>query len=190
MGVFFPKDEPRHIEALSRETVFDGAVWDVVRETFDYNGTVLRRDFVDHTGAVGVVAINEDGDVMMIRQYRHAIRSHNWEIPAGLLDIPGEDPLECAKRELAEEVDLEADHWDYLMTLNTTPGGSNEFIQIYVATGLRPLTHDYVREGEEADLEKRFIPLADVVSAIMQGDIKNQIAVTAVLAAYVQQRQL
>jgi ADP-ribose pyrophosphatase len=91
---------------------------------------------------------------------------------------------------LAEEADLEADHWDHLMTLNTTPGGSNEFIQIYVATGLRPLTHDYVREGEEADLEKRFIPLVDVVSAIMQGDIKNQIAVTAVLAAYVQQRQL
>lgn len=190
MGVFLPKDEPRQIEALSRERVFDGAIWDVVRETFDYNGTVLGRDFVDHTGAVGIVAISDVGDVMMIRQYRHAIRSLNWEIPAGLLDIPGEDPLECAKRELAEEADLEADHWDHLMTLNTTPGGSNEFIQIYVATGLRPLTHNYVREGEEADLEKRFIPLVDVVSAIMQGNIRNQIAVTAVLAAYVQQRQL
>ena len=190
MGVFLPKDEPRHIEALSRERVFDGAIWDVVRETFDYNGTVLRRDFIDHTGAVGVVAINDEGEVMMIRQYRHAIRSLNWEIPAGLLDIPGEDPLECAKRELAEEADLEADHWDYLMTLNTTPGGSNEFIQIYVASGLRSLSHDYVREGEEADLEKRFVPLADVVSAIMQGDIKNQIAVTALLAAYVQRHQL
>ncbi|CAB4646352.1 unannotated protein [freshwater metagenome] len=139
---------------------------------------------------MGIVAISDVGDVMMIRQYRHAIRSLNWEIPAGLLDIPGEDPLECAKRELAEEADLEADHWDHLMTLNTTPGGSNEFIQIYVATGLRPLTHNYVREGEEADLEKRFIPLVDVVSAIMQGNIRNQIAVTAVLAAYVQQRQL
>jgi ADP-ribose pyrophosphatase len=76
------------------------------------------------------------------------------------------------------------------MTLNTTPGGSNEFIRIYVATGLRALTHDYVREGEEADLEKRFVPLGDVVSAIMQGDVKNQIAVTALLAAYVQRHQL
>jgi ADP-ribose pyrophosphatase len=76
------------------------------------------------------------------------------------------------------------------MTLNTTPGGSNEFITVYVATGLRSLSHDYVREGEEADLEKRFVPLTDVVSAIMQGDIKNQIAVTALLAAYVQRHQL
>jgi ADP-ribose pyrophosphatase len=102
-----------------------------------------------------------------------------------LLDIPGEDPVECGKRELAEEADLEADSWEFLMTLNTTPGGSNELIHIYVATGLRSISHDYVREGEEADLEKRFVPLADVVTGILRGTIRNQIAVTALLAAYV-----
>jgi 8-oxo-dGDP phosphatase len=185
VAAFIPEDEPREIPVTSRETVYHGAVWDVVRETFDYNGMELSRDFVDHTGAVGVVALNDQNEVMMIRQYRHAIRTTNWEIPAGLLDIPGEDPVECGKRELAEEADLEAEHWEYLMTLNTTPGGSNELIHIYLATGLRPATHDYLREGEEADLEKRFVPLADVVTGILQGSIRNQIAVTALLAAYV-----
>jgi len=180
-----PEDQPHSIPVLSREKVYDGAIWDVVREKFELNGTVLSRDFVDHTGAVAVVALNEAGEVMLIRQYRHAIRTINWEIPAGLLDIPGEDPLVCGKRELAEEADLEADEWSFLLTLNTTPGGSNEFIHIYLARGLRPLAHDYVREGEEADLETRFVPLADAVQQILRGKITNQIAVTALLAAHV-----
>jgi 8-oxo-dGTP pyrophosphatase MutT (NUDIX family) len=182
---FIPEDEPLSIPVLSTETVYEGAIWNVVRDTFPYNDEVLSRDYVDHTGAVAVVALNERDEVMMIRQYRHSIRTVNWEIPAGLLDIPGEDPLVCGKRELAEEADLEADHWEFLTTLNTTPGGSNEFIHIYVATGLRPLTHDYVRTGEEADLEMRFVPLRDAVKAAVTGKIRNQIAVTALLAAYV-----
>ena len=182
---FIPEDEPLSIPVLSTETVYEGAIWDVVRDTFPYNDEVLSRDYVDHTGAVAVVALNERDEVMMIRQYRHSIRTVNWEIPAGLLDIPGEDPLVCGKRELAEEADLEADHWEFLTTLNTTPGGSNEFIHIYVATGLRSLTHDYFRTGEEADLEMRFVPLRDAVEAAVTGKIRNQIAVTALLAAYV-----
>jgi len=182
---FIPEDEPLSIPVLSTETVYEGAIWNVVRDTFPYNDEVLSRDYVDHTGAVAVVALNERDEVMMIRQYRHSIRTVNWEIPAGLLDIPGEDLLVCGKRELAEEADLEADHWEFLTTLNTTPGGSNEFIHIYVATGLRSLTHDYVRTGEEADLEMRFVPLRDAVEAAVTGKIRNQIAVTALLAAYV-----
>jgi ADP-ribose pyrophosphatase len=180
-----PEDQPHSIPVLSREKVYDGAIWDVVREKFELNGSILTRDFVDHTGAVAVVAVNDAQEVMLIRQYRHAIRSINWEIPAGLLDVPGEDPLVCGKRELAEEADLEADEWSFLLTLNTTPGGSNEFIHIYIARGLRPVEHDYVREGEEADLETRFVPLADAVQQILRGKITNQIAVTALLAAHV-----
>jgi ADP-ribose pyrophosphatase len=87
---------------LQSEKVYRGAIWDVSRERFDYNGEELSRDFVDHPGAVAVVALNEHDEIMMIRQYRHAIRAIDWEIPAGLLDIPGEDPLVCAKRELLE----------------------------------------------------------------------------------------
>ena len=120
---FIPEDEPLSIPVLSTETVYEGAIWNVVRDTFPYNDEILSRDYVDHTGAVAIVALNESDEVMMIRQYRHSIRTMNWEIPAGLLDIPGEDPLVCGKRELAEEADLEADHWEFLTTLNTTPVG-------------------------------------------------------------------
>lgn len=185
MGESPLQDSPLSLPAITRDTVYHGAIWDVVRETFDFNGQVLSRDFVDHTGAVAVVALTDDNQVMLIRQYRHAIRSINWEIPAGLLDIEGEDPLECGKRELAEEADLEADDWSFLITLNTTPGGSNEFIHIYLARNLRPLDHTYVREAEEAELEKRFVPLDEAITAILEGRITNQIAVTALLAAHV-----
>jgi len=182
---FVPEDEPRSMPLLTTSLVYEGAIWNVVRDTFDYNGEVLSRDYIDHTGAVAIVALNDDDEVMMIRQYRHAIRTTNWEIPAGLLDIAGEDPLECGKRELLEEADLVAKNWEFLTTLNTTPGGSNEFIHIYIATGLEKIEHDYVRSGEEADLEMRFVPLATAVEAAISGKIKNQIAVTALLAAYV-----
>lgn len=182
---FIPEDEPLSVPALTSETVYRGAIWNVVRESFSYNGEVLTRDYVDHTGAVAIVALTDSDEVMMIRQYRHSIRSLNWEIPAGLLDIPGEDPLECAKRELGEEADLEADNWEFLATFNTTPGGSNEFTHVYIATGLHEHEHDYVRTGEEADLEMRYVPLSDAVEAAVTGRIRNQIAVTALLAAYV-----
>jgi 8-oxo-dGDP phosphatase len=180
---FSPQDEPCSYPVSVRETVYQGAIWNVVREKFSFGDGQLVRDFVDHTGAVAIVAINDRDEVMLIRQYRHAIRSLNWEIPAGLLDVPGEDPLECAKRELAEEADVEATSWKFLTTLNTTPGGSNEFISIYLATGLSEASHDYSREGEEAELEKRFVPFADALKAAQTGLIRNQIAVTALLIA-------
>jgi len=82
-------DETQSLEIVESETVYRGAIWDVRRETFDYRGEKLTRDFVDHPGAVSVVALNDNAEIMMIRQYRHAIRALDWEIPAGLLDIPG-----------------------------------------------------------------------------------------------------
>jgi ADP-ribose pyrophosphatase len=180
----FLGDEAQSLGIVSSEKVYEGAIWNVQRETFDYHGGELTRDFVDHPGAVSIVAINDHGEIMMIRQYRHAIRALDWEIPAGLLDIPGEDPLVCAKRELVEEADLEADTWQHITRLNTTPGGSNESTHIFLATGLQEREHEYVRTGEEADLEKRWVPLEDAVASILSGEMTNQISVTAVLAVY------
>ena len=177
-------DQHRETEVQESTKVYSGAIWDVVRERFDYNGEELSRDFVDHPGAVSVVALNERDEIMMIRQYRHAIRAIDWEIPAGLLDIPGEDPLVCAKRELLEEADLEASQWQHLTRLNTTPGGSNESTHIFLATGLTDAVHDYVRTGEEADMERTWVPLGDAIDSILAGEMTNQISVTAILAAY------
>ena len=97
------RDEPVDPDIVSSDVVFDGMVWDVRRDTFRYNGDELTREYIDHTGAAAIVAIDDDERVLLIQQYRHPIRHRDWEIPAGLLDKEGESALETAKRELQEE---------------------------------------------------------------------------------------
>ena len=177
-------DERIDLPIVSSEVVFKGAIWDVRRETFDYNGDQIAREFVDHTGAVSVLAVDDEDRVLLIRQYRHPIRSREWEIPAGLLDVADEDPLEAAKRELAEEVDLSADSWSVLSDYVTTPGGNNEAIRVYLARGLTD-TDAFAREDEEADIEKRWVPLDEALDAIVARRVQNPSLVVAVYAAFV-----
>lgn len=178
-------DEIVEVTVDSSEVVFDGYVWDVRRESFRYgdDGGTLRRDFVDHTGAVAVFALDEDDRVMLVKQYRHPVRRREWEPPAGLLDAHGESALEAAQRELAEEVDLEANEWHVLSDYLTTPGGNNEAIRIYLARGIRPITTEYVREGEEADMEQRWVPLDEIVDAVLASRVQNPSLVVGALAA-------
>lgn len=176
-------DQPFDAPVLASERVFAGRVWDVRRESVQYNGGEIVRDFVDHTGAVGVLALDHDGRVMLIRQYRHPVRTRDWEIPAGLLDVAGEDPLAAAQRELAEEVDLGAGTWNVLTEFFSSPGGSSELIRVFLARDLHPVEHDFTREGEEADMERRWVPLDEVVEAALERRIRNSPLMIAVLAA-------
>jgi ADP-ribose pyrophosphatase len=134
------------------------------------------------------VAIDDDDTVVLLQQYRHPVGLRNVEIPAGLLDVPGEDPLVCAQRELAEEAGLEAGSWRRLMVLNVSPGGSNETIHIFLAGDLRSVDSDFVKTGEEADMSVHRVLFADAVEACLSGRISNNIAVTALLAAHVHRR--
>jgi 8-oxo-dGDP phosphatase len=177
------RDGPLDVEITSRATVFEGRVWDVVHETFEYNGHSIARDFVDHPGAVAVLAMDEDDRILAIQQYRHPIRARDWEIPAGLLDEEGESPLAAAKRELAEEADLVADRWDLLIDITTSPGGSNEFLRTYLARDLHPTPTPFPRTEEEADIVLRWISLDDAVAAALDGSVRNVGLVTAVLSA-------
>ena len=177
-------DEPLNPQIVSTELDFAGRVWDVRRDVFEYNGHELTRDYVDHPGAVAVLALDDDGRVLLIQQYRHPIRSRDWEIPAGLLDIEGEDPLIAAKRELAEEVDLAATDWSPLVTFHSSPGGSNELITVFLARGVVPAESSYHRTEEEADILVRWVPLADVIAGVLAQDLKNSILAIAVLAAH------
>lgn len=178
------RDEPVKVPIVSSETVFAGHIYDVVREVFEYNGELLSREFVRHPGAVAVLAVDSDNRVLVINQYRHPLRSREWEIPAGLLDVSGEPLLAAAQRELAEEADLEASSWAVLSEVFTSPGGSDEYVRIYLARGLRPTVAVYDREDEEADIEIRWLPLDDVVAAVISGSVRNAILVTAILAAH------
>lgn len=177
-------DERIDLPIVSSEVVFTGAIWDVRRETFGYNGDQITREFVDHTGAVSVLAVDDEDRVLLIKQYRHPIRSREWEIPAGLLDVADEDPLEAAKRELAEEVDLSANSWSVLSDYVTTPGGNNEAIRVYLARGLTD-TDAFAREDEEADIEKRWVPLDEALDAVVARRVQNPSLVVAVYAAFV-----
>jgi 8-oxo-dGDP phosphatase len=177
-------DEPSTPRVTSSERVFEGRVWDIRRETFDYNSTPVTREFVDHTGAVAILAVNDSNEVLLIQQYRHPIRMRDWEIPAGLLDVPGEPYLAAAQRELEEEADLVGDDWTELGEFFTSPGGSNEFIHIFLARGLRASSTAFDRTEEEADIVKRWVPIEDAVAGILEGRLQNSILALAVLSAH------
>ncbi len=178
-------DTRQAARVLSSSTVFDGHVWGVRRDRFEYNGAVIEREYVDHTGAVAVLAIDDQERVLLIKQYRHPVRTRDWEIPAGLLDIRGESPLRAAQRELAEETDLAASDWSVLSEFYTSPGGSDEAIRIYLARGLTPTAEPFPRSDEEADIELRWVGLDELVDAVMARRLQNPSLVIGALAAIV-----
>ncbi|MFV9426894.1 NUDIX domain-containing protein [Microbacterium sp. S1037] len=177
------RDERVDLEIVSTDLVYEGAVWNVRSDTVRYGDAQMTRQYVEHPGAAAVVAIDDDGRVVLIQQYRHPIKERDWEIPAGLLDVAGEPPLETAKRELTEEVDLEADRWQHLISMHTTPGGNDEVVHVFLARGLRSVETDYEREHEESDMRVERVPLAEVVDGVLAGRLRNGILATGALAA-------
>jgi 8-oxo-dGDP phosphatase len=168
---------------LTAETLLHrGRVWDVARETFDYAGTPITREVIRHPGAVAVLALDEQERVLLIRQYRHPIRTRAWEIPAGLLDVSGEPPLTGAQRELAEEADLAAATWNVLVDFQNSPGGSDETIRVFLARDVTALPA-FDRHDEEADIETRWVPLDDVVDAVLARRVQSPSLVVGALAA-------
>ncbi len=177
-------DEASSVEVLDSAIAFAGAVWDIRRERFAYGEGQLVREFMEHPGAVAVLAVDDAGRVLSIQQYRHPIQTRNWELPAGLLDVDGEDPLTAARRELAEEVDLVAADWQPLITLHTSPGGSDEVIHVFRATGLTAAPEVFARDSEEADIVTRWVGLEEAVDAVLAGRARNGIFQAAVLAEH------
>jgi ADP-ribose pyrophosphatase len=176
-------DEPYTGLVTESDVVYRGRVWDVRRDTVDLGGSTVVREYVDHTGAVAVLALDDEDRALLIRQYRHPIRSKDWELPAGLLDMTGEPPLDAAKRELAEEADMVADEWNVLVEFASTPGGNNELIRIYLARGVHPAEEEFAREEEEADIEVRWVPLEEVVRGVLERRLRNGPLALASLAA-------
>ncbi len=177
-------DEASSVEVLDSAIAFAGAVWDIRRERFAYGEGQLVREFMEHPGAVAVLAVDDAGRVLSIQQYRHPIQTRNWELPAGLLDVEGEDPLTAARRELAEEVDLVAADWQPLITLHTSPGGSDEVIHVFRATGLSAAPTVFARDSEEADIVQRWVALDEAVDAVLARRVRNGIFQAAVLAEH------
>ncbi|MFC7876404.1 NUDIX domain-containing protein [Isoptericola sp. NPDC057391] len=176
--------DPRPV--LQRTTLHRGRVIDLVREDADLGEAgVVTREYVDHPGAVAIVALDDQDRVLLLRQYRHPVRSYLWEVPAGLLDVAGEPAVDAAARELAEEADVAAQRWAVLADYATTPGSSNEAVRIFLARGLTdvPEADRHLRTAEEADMEVRRVPLDEAVALVLDGSLHNPSAVVGILAA-------
>jgi 8-oxo-dGDP phosphatase len=171
-------------ETTSSETLHTGKIFALRRDRVRMpGGNDVTREVVEHFGAVAVVAMDEDGNIPMVYQYRHAFGRRLWELPAGLLDVHGEPAHLTAARELKEEAGLQAGTWRVLVDLDSTPGFSDESVRVYLATGLsevgRPEAHD-----EEADMTLQWYPLAEAARKVLNGEIVNAIAVAGILAAH------
>jgi 8-oxo-dGTP pyrophosphatase MutT (NUDIX family) len=181
-------DQPVHRSVLGSATVFTGHIWDVATEKVDLgDGQTVQREFIRHPGAVAVIALSDDDEVLLVHQYRHPVGAVLWEPPAGLRDVDGEPPVETAKRELFEEAQYRASTWHLLTELFTTPGSSSERILVYLARGLTPVPagEQYERHGEEKDMPVVWVPLDDVVDGVLAGRLLSPTLVSGALAAQV-----
>jgi 8-oxo-dGDP phosphatase len=171
---------------VSHEEHFRGAVFTLVTDEVAMpGGGTARRDYTRHRPAAAVVALDDDGRVVLVHQYRPALHRYLWELPAGIMDKPGESAVGAAARELAEETDLVAARWDVLVDVHASPGYSDELVRIFLARDLSavPAARRYAREQEEADLTVSRFDLADAVAMVLRGDITSGPSATGILAA-------
>ena len=182
-------DQPSPHEVTASEVVWSGRIVDMIKDhviVVEGQDPVVR-EYTRHPGAVAVVVLRgESGgeEILLERQYRHPVKAELWEIPAGLLDIPGEDPRLAAERELAEEADLVADRWDVIVDYFTSPGGSTEPLRIFLARELRDADEPFEREDEEATMEYAWVNLDDALTMVLDGRLHNPSAVIGVLATH------
>lgn len=166
---------------LEREEIYDGAVLHVVKDKILLpDGNVSFREFCLHKGAVAVIPITDENEAIMVRQFRYAHHREFLEIPAGKFDFIGEEPLEAAKRELAEETGATAEKYTYLGVLDTTPALIDEKIHMYMAEGL---SFGEMHPDEDEFLSVHRIHLSKLVEMVMSGEIRDGKTQIAVLKA-------
>ena len=174
---------PHDHQVEDSQTVFEGRIINVRTDRVTMPGdTTSQRDVIEHPGAVGAVALDEQGRVLLVNQYRHPVRRRLDELPAGLLDKPGEPALEAAQRELVEEAGLAAATWHVLVDTLTSPGMTDEAIRIFLARDVRVVDRD-VQEHEEADMTTEWVELEEAVRRVLAGEIENAMAAVGILAA-------
>jgi 8-oxo-dGDP phosphatase len=178
------QDTPEEWQVVATATPFKGNKTSVrTDDVVMPDGSVHRRDYQVHPGSVAVLALDEEDRVVVLRQYRHPVRQKLWEIPAGLLDVPGENPLHAAQRELYEEAHIKAEDWRVLTDVYTTPGGCDEAVRIFLARGLAEAEGErFEVSEEEADMELARVPVGELVRGVLAGELHNNCLVVGVLS--------
>ncbi|GAA0925646.1 MULTISPECIES: NUDIX domain-containing protein [Streptomyces violaceusniger group] len=178
------QDTPEEWPVTATTTPFTGNKTSVRTDEVEMpDGSRVKRDYQVHPGSVAVLALDRDDRVLVLRQYRHPVRQRLWEIPAGLLDIPGENPLHAAQRELYEEAHVKAEDWRVLIDLYTSPGGCDEAVRIFLAREISVAEGErFEVSEEEADMELARVPLEELVRGALAGELHNNCLVTGALA--------
>lgn len=178
--------QPHKFAVLASQTLYVGRILALRRDqVLMPGGAASQREVVEHTGAVAVLPLHEDGSVVMVAQYRHPVGRRLLELPAGLLDTDGEDPVATARRELLEEVGITAREWAVLVDVVSSPGFSDEAVRVFLAQGLTETGRPEGHQDEEADLLVVRLSLADAVRRVLAGEIVNASTVAGLLAAQV-----
>jgi ADP-ribose pyrophosphatase len=166
---------------LHSETIYEGRVFTIIRDEVEHvSGYTSVREVVRHNGGAVVVALFDDGDVLLVRQFRYPMQRKIFELPAGKLQA-GEDPEACAARELEEETGWRAGKLEHLTSLMSTPGFCNEVLHVYLATGLAP-GEQQLEEGEE-NLEIHRVPLARAINMCQIGEIADGKTIAGLMLA-------
>ena len=177
------RDQPQDVEILHSEVTYVGRVWAIIKDRFKLGDEEITRDYLQHMGAVAVVAVDDHDRVLTVSQYRHPVGARMVEIPAGLLDDFQEDPVQAAARELLEESGYSAQSYEILVDVCTTPGSSSEAIRIYLARGLVQSDWSSAElHGEEREITLEWVPLEDAVTSILAGEWQSPTAVAGILA--------
>ncbi|WAP55239.1 NUDIX domain-containing protein [Streptomyces sp. S465] len=178
------QDTPEEWQVTATATPFTGNKTSVrTDEVVMPDGGRAKRDYQVHPGSVAVLALDEDGRVIVLRQYRHPVRRRLWEIPAGLLDIPGENPLHAAQRELYEEAHVKAEDWRVLVDVYTSPGGCDEAVRIFLAREISAAEGErFEVSEEEADMELARVSLEELVRGVLAGELHNNCLAVGALA--------
>ena len=166
-----------------KKSIFKGRIIDLWVETVTLpNGATAELEIITHPGAAAVVPMKDETTVVMIRQYRHAVGGFIYEIPAGKLH-PGEDPRECAVREVEEEIGYKVGNLEPLLSFFTTPGFTNEVIHIFLGKDLQPGTQDL---GVDEVLEVLEVPIDKAIALIKEGTIRDGKTIIGLQMAYLQ----
>ncbi|HZK25422.1 MAG TPA: NUDIX hydrolase [Oscillospiraceae bacterium] len=168
-------------KTISRKTIYEGRIVKLHLDNVALaNGKQATREVVEHSGAAAILALNKQKEAYFVKQFRKPVEKELWEIPAGKLE-PGESPLACAQRELAEEVGLKANDFRLLSAFYTSPGFASEKIYVYLATGLS--VQNEAQPDEDEILEVFLLPLAEAKQMISHGEIEDAKTIVAVLLA-------
>ena len=166
----------------SRNVIFDTPYIKLIQETVAGPDNEFDRTLVRPNDAIGILAVDDDGRVLLVSQYRHPVGGTVVEIPAGTRDVVGEDPVQTVHRELAEEADLVAKNVKQLLSLTMTPGYSSERLIVFLATELSPAARNFDREDEEAQMAHYWMTPESAIKAIESGFITDAKTVAAIYA--------